>query len=244
MYERGGSEGTNEAEWIVQTPETALGQERIARLAATMRQHGSRSIDPLDLLERCGEENGWDDGLYHVTRTALLPGIRAHGLVPNPKAIQPTFDEVPSKHLKGRVFFAVSVPVAAEWWNQIGVFLNDERRSEPLSLLRIRPYRIGKYEEKLQHDEVGAEDVHPCSFFVSGRVAPEDIEIAKPKRAFGNTLSKVLQKVMENPEKDHWEEAFVWVPLGRRGSRAAQQPQFTGPHPWPEGGVVNVGAER
>ena len=43
VYERGGSEGTNEAEWIMQTPETALGQERIARLAATMRQHGSRA---------------------------------------------------------------------------------------------------------------------------------------------------------------------------------------------------------
>ena len=46
VYERGGSEGTNEAEWIMQTPETALGQERIARLAATMRQHGSRATDP------------------------------------------------------------------------------------------------------------------------------------------------------------------------------------------------------
>lgn len=195
-----------------------LGLVGALAVGAVLRRRGSRSIDPLDLLERCGEENGGDDGLYHVTRTALLPAIRAHGLVPNPKAIQPTFDETPSKHLKGRVFFAVSVPVAAEWWNQISVFLNEERRSEPLSLLRIRPGQMGDYVKQLQHDEVGAEDVHPCSFFVSGRVAPEDIEIAKPKRAFGNTLSKVFQKVMENPEKEHWDEAFVWVPLGRRGS--------------------------
>jgi len=123
-----------------------LGLVGALALGATVWRRGSRSIDPLDLLERCGEENGWDDGLYHVTRTALLPAIRAHGLVPNPQAIQPTFDEVPSKHLKGRVFFAVSVPVAAEWWNLIRVFLNEERRSEPLSLLRIRPDQIGNYE--------------------------------------------------------------------------------------------------
>lgn len=177
-------------------------------------QTGSRSDARVrQLLDMGGCAEG---RLYHVTRARLLPTIRTHGLVANPKRIAPTFSYFAgSSHLRERVFLAAGIPAAAEWWMSIRMQREDEGRAGPnnrLALLRVRPDRTAAYASQLEHDMEGARDVHTCSFALKGRVTPEDLEIARPSASFGRTMPEVIERVWD-AQGENIERPFTWRPL-------------------------------
>lgn len=203
----------------------AVGALAVGAAVAHRKGRGSRAASPQavrDLLD-----HHCDEGLYHVTRTRLLPAIRARGLVPSPTQIKPTFDYFSeSGHLTGKVFLAAGVPAAAEWWMSIRAQRQDAGRSAPLSLLRVRPDRIAAYAAQLQHDQEGASDVHVCSFSLRGQISPEDLEVARPSASFGRTMSTVIQQIWDAQGGIRsWARPFVWVPLVGEGS-AARTPSY------------------
>jgi len=158
-----------------------------------------------------------DDGLYHVTRVRLLPAIRARGLVANPPRIRPTFSIfAETGHVANRVFLAAGIPAATGWWMSIRILREEEGRAGPgnrLSLLRIRPDRVAAYADQLQHDTEGARDVHRCSFYLQGsRVAPEDLEIARPSASFGRTMPEAAEKAWDEQVRST-QRPFTWRPL-------------------------------
>jgi len=196
-----------------------LGLVGALAVGAALGRRGSRSASyhyVQGLLEGC------DEGLYHVTRTRLIPSIRARGLIPSPARIKPTFDYFSeSGHLTGQVFLAAGIPAAAEWWNTIRMVRKDERRVAPLSLLRVRPDRVSAYAKQLRHDEEGASDVHVCSFSLRGKIAPEDLEVARPSAAFGRTMNDVMGQIWDAQGGIRlWARPFVWVPLVGEGSHS------------------------
>jgi hypothetical protein len=185
----------------------ALGLVAGLAVVGIARRRGSPNVEAV--LRRC------DDGLYHVTRARLLPAIRAHGLVPSPSRIKPTFGYFSeSGHLSGRLFVAAGVDAAAEWWMSIQMQRQDERRSAPLVLLRVQPERVKAYAEKIQHDTEGARDTHLCSFFLNALIAPNDLEVARPNPSFGRTMPQVMEQVWDaRGGIRSWARPFYWSPL-------------------------------
>ena len=185
-----------------------------AELRARSLQTGSRSdARARQLLDMGGCAEG---RLYHVTRARLLPTLRARGLVANPPRVVPTFSYFSeSSHLRGRVFLAAGIPAAAAWWMSIRMQREDEGRAGPnnrLALLRVRPDRTAAYASQLEHDMEGARDVHTCSFALKGRIAPEDLEIARPSASFGRTMPEAVERVWDT-QGENTERPFTWRPL-------------------------------